>query len=77
MMVLHAGGVAWREGALHLLFILFAVCAGVAIGLMFYNLYFVLSPAKEQETEPPSEITGDMKVAAVLDQFSSKPCRCF
>jgi len=67
MMVLHAGGVAWREGPLHLLFILFALSAGVAIALMFYNLYFVLSPAKD--TERPSEITGDMKVAAVLDQF--------
>ncbi len=68
MMAMHASGVAWREGIFHGLFILFAVSAGVAIFLMFYNLYFVLSPAKVAEGLP-SEITGDMKVGAVLDQF--------
>jgi len=68
MMVLHATGVAWRGGIFQGLFVLFAVCAGVAIFLMFYNLYFVLSPAKVAD-DLPSEITGDMKVATVLDQF--------
>ena len=67
MMALHAGGVSWREGGFHALFILFAVCAGVAIFIMFYNLYFVLSPASS--AEKPTQITGDMKVATVLDQF--------
>ncbi len=67
MMALHAGGVAWRGGIFQGLFVLFAVCAGVAVFFMFYNLYFVLSPA--QSAELPKEITGDMKVGAVLDQF--------
>jgi hypothetical protein len=43
MMVLHATGVAWRGGIFQGLFVLFAIFAGVAIFLMFYNLYFVLS----------------------------------
>jgi hypothetical protein len=68
MMVLHAGGVSWRGGIFQGLFVMFAVCAGVAIFLMFYNLYFVLSPAKVAD-DLPKEITGDMKVATVLDQF--------
>jgi hypothetical protein len=68
MMVLHATGMAWRGGIFQGLFALFAVCAGVAIFLMFYNLYFVLSPAKAAD-DLPSEITGDMKVGTVLDQF--------
>jgi len=38
MMALHATGVAWRGGIFQGLFVLFAVCAGVAIFLMFYNL---------------------------------------
>ncbi len=67
MMVLHMLRTTWRGGWFQELFILFAASAGVAIGLMFYNLYFVLLPAKD--TERPSEVTGDMKVAAVLDQF--------
>ena len=67
MMALYVSGVAWEGGVFHALFILFAVSAGVAIFFMFYNLYFVLVPA--QSSEPPSEITGDMKVATVLDQF--------
>jgi len=57
MLALHAGGIF--QG----LFILFAVCAGAAIFMMFYNLYFVLAPA--QSSEPPSEITSDMKVATI------------
>lgn len=68
MMVLSAGGVAWRDGIFQGLFVLFAVCAGVAIFMMFYNLYFVLSPAKVAD-DLPSEITGDMKVGTILDQF--------
>jgi uncharacterized protein DUF1858 len=68
MVVLHATGALWREGLFHGLFILFAVSAGVAIFFMFYNLYFVLSPAKTEDDEP-TEITKDMKVGAVLDQF--------
>lgn len=68
MMALHIGGVAWRGGIFHGLFILFAVSAGIGIALMFYNLYFVLSPAQSAD-EPPREITGEMKVGAILDQF--------
>ena len=68
MMVLHASGVAWRGGIFQGLFVLFAISAGASIFLMFYNLYFVLSPAKVAD-DLPSEITGDMKVATVLDQF--------
>ncbi|GJL77754.1 MAG: hypothetical protein NPINA01_07430 [Nitrospinaceae bacterium] len=67
MMAMHVSGVAWKGGGFRALFILFAVSAGIAIFFMFYNLYFVLSPAKS--SEPPGEITKDMKVAAVLDQF--------
>jgi uncharacterized protein DUF1858 len=68
MVTLHTAGAMWGEGVSHWLFILFAVSAGVGIFFMFYNLYFVLSPAKTAD-DPPSEITGDMKVGAVLDQF--------
>lgn len=68
MVTLHATGAMWGEGVSHWLFILFAVSAGVGIFFMFYNLYFVLSPAKTAD-DPPGEITGDMKVGTVLDQF--------
>jgi hypothetical protein len=68
MMTLHVTGVAWRGGVFQGLFVLFAISAGSAIFLMFYNLYFVLSPAQSTD-DLPREITGDMKVATVLDQF--------
>jgi hypothetical protein len=67
MITLYASGAVWQEGGFRVIFVLFAVSAGVGIFFMFYNLYFVLSPAKASEA--PSEITGDMKVGAVLDQF--------
>ena len=58
----------WRGGgATQALFIFFAVLAGISFVIMFYNLYFVLSP--EKEGLPPTKITGDMKVGPVIDQF--------
>jgi len=58
----------WRGGgATQALFIFFAFLAGVSFVIMFYNLYFVLSPEKEEL--PPTKITGDMKVGPVIDQF--------
>ncbi len=58
----------WRGGGLtQLLFIFFAVLAGISFVIMFYNLYFVLS--SEKEGPRPTKITGDMKVGPVIDQF--------
>jgi hypothetical protein len=58
----------WRGGGLtQMLFIFFAVLAGISFVIMFYNLYFVLSSEKEEPR--PTKITGDMKVGPVLDQF--------
>lgn len=58
----------WRGGGLsQMLFILFAVLAGISFVIMFYNLYFVLSSEKEEPR--PTKITGEMKVGLVLDQF--------
>ncbi|PIP71561.1 MAG: hypothetical protein COW89_11310 [Nitrospinae bacterium CG22_combo_CG10-13_8_21_14_all_47_10] len=58
----------WRGGGTsQVLFIVFAVLAGVSFVIMFYNLYFVLSP--EKEVPQPTKITGDMKVGPVIDQF--------
>lgn len=57
----------WRGGVAHFAFIFFAVLAGVAFAIMFYNLYFVLSAPVE--IPKPEKITGDMKVADVLDHF--------
>jgi len=58
----------WRGGGLtQMLFIFFAVLAGISFVIMFYNLYFVLSSEKEEPR--PTKITGDMKVGLVLDQF--------
>lgn len=65
MAAVHASGGAWKGG--QSLFILFAGLAAVAIAFMFYNLYFVLTPQKE--LQKPIRITGDMKVAAVLEMF--------
>lgn len=59
---------SWRGGgASQVLFIIFAILAGVSFVIMFYNLYFVLSP--EKEVPQPTKITGDMKVGPVIDQF--------
>jgi hypothetical protein len=63
----HLAGGIWKGGTVKTIFIVFAVMSAIAIGLMFYNLYFVLMPAKE--VEKPDEITADMKVATVLDAF--------
>jgi hypothetical protein len=63
----HLAGGIWNGGTVKIIFIVFAVMSAIAIGLMFYNLYFVLLPAKD--VEKPKEITGDMKVATVLDAF--------
>lgn len=58
----------WRGGGLtQILFIFFAVLAGISFVIMFYNLYFVLSSEKEEPR--PTKITGDMKVGPVIDQF--------
>ncbi len=57
----------WRGGEHQAIFIFFSVLAGAAFVIMFYNLYFVLSPT--QEGPLPTKITGDMKVGPVIDQF--------
>jgi hypothetical protein len=57
----------WKGGPHQVIFIFFSLCAGVAFGIMFYNLYFVLSPSEEEPL--PTKITGEMKVGPVLDQF--------
>ncbi|MBC8286867.1 MAG: DUF1858 domain-containing protein [Nitrospinae bacterium] len=58
----------WRGGGMsQLFFIFFAALAGISFVIMFYNLYFVLSPEKEEPR--PTKITGDMKVGPVIDQF--------
>ena len=67
-MVVMQGFADWRGGGIaQAMFILFAVLAGISFLIMFYNLYFVLSPAKEEPR--PTKITGDMKVGTVIDQF--------
>jgi len=66
MITLYALG-GWRGGVAHFAFIFFAVLAGVAFAIMFYNLYFVLSAPVE--IPKPEKITGEMKVADVLDHF--------
>ncbi len=63
----HLAGGIWKGGMVQGIFIVFAVVAAISIGLMFYNLFFVMLPAKYEGT--PTEITGDMKVATVLDAF--------
>jgi len=58
----------WRGGGLtQMLFIFFAVLAGISFVIMFYNLYFVLSSEKEEPLA--TKITGEMKVGPVIDQF--------
>lgn len=58
----------WRGGGTsQWLFIFFATLAGISFVIMFYNLYFVLTPEKEGPRS--TKITGDMKVGPVLDQF--------
>lgn len=58
----------WRGGGLtQVLFIIFAILAGISFVIMFYNLYFVLSSEKEEPRA--TKITGDMKVGPVIDQF--------
>jgi len=61
----HMAGGMWKEGVPHILFVGFAVITGAGLAIMFYNLYFVLKPPAEDESAP---ITGDMKVAQVLDR---------
>jgi len=68
MVSTHAAGGNWKEGALHWLFVLFALITALALVFMFYNLFFVLMAPKE-EPEAVKQITGDMKVGAVLDKF--------
>ena len=66
MISLYALG-GWATGTTHALFIFFATLAAVAFAMMFYNLFFVLfAPA---ETPKPEKISGDLKVADVLDHF--------
>jgi hypothetical protein len=66
MVTLHTLG-GWQGGVAHAAFIFFAILAGIAFAIMFYNLYFVLSAP--EETPKPEKITGEMKVAVVLDYF--------
>ena len=66
MVALHSLG-GWQGGMAHSAFIFFAILAGIAFAIMFYNLYFVLSAP--EETPKPEKITGEMKVAEVLDHF--------
>ena len=67
MAAVHLAGGRWQGGAAQGFFILFAVLAGVAMFIMFYNLYFVLLPGKADAV--PDKILKDMKVGTVLDQF--------
>jgi hypothetical protein len=66
MVTVHGFG-SWRGGPHQSIFVFFALLAGAGIFIMFYNLYFVLSPSKEEPI--PTKITGDMKVGPVIDQF--------
>lgn len=67
-MVAVQGFSSWKGGgATQVLFIFFAFLTGVSFVIMFYNLYFVLTPEKEESL--PTKITGDMKVGPVIDQF--------
>jgi hypothetical protein len=66
MVTLHALR-SWQGGEAHAVFVFFAILAGIAFAIMFYNLYFVLSAP--EETTKPEKITGEMKVAEVLDYF--------
>ncbi|MBC8282996.1 MAG: DUF1858 domain-containing protein [Nitrospinae bacterium] len=66
MITLYALG-GWRGGGAHVAFVFFAILAGIAFAIMFYNLYFVLSAP--EELPKPETITGEMKVAHVLDHF--------
>ena len=67
MSATHLAGGLWSGGALHVLFVLFAVATGVGLLIMAYNLFSVLTPAKE--SGPITQITGGMKVGGVLDRF--------
>jgi len=67
MALTHAvGGGMWRSGWVQVAFITSAALAAAAIVIMFYNLYFVLQPARADA--PPETILGGMKVGAVLDR---------
>jgi hypothetical protein len=66
MVTLHALG-GWQGGLAYAAFVFFAILAGLAFVFMFYNLYFVLSAP--EEIPKPEKITGEMKVAVVLDHF--------
>lgn len=61
-----AWGGIWSGGWVQGVFIASAATAAVSFFIMFYNLYFVLLPARP--ASPPERITGDMKVGAVLDR---------
>ena len=67
MVTVHGFG-SWRGGEHQAIFVFFAILAGAAFCIMFYNLYFVLSDS-EDEGPLPTKIMGDMKVGEVLDQF--------
>ncbi|MBT5471192.1 MAG: hypothetical protein HOK41_11370, partial [Nitrospina sp.] len=60
MVALYASG-GWRGGMAHAVFVFFAILAGIAMAIMFYNLYFVLTAP--EEIPKPEKITGEMKVA--------------
>lgn len=63
----HLAGGLWTSGPLHIAFVLFALCTGVGLLIMVFNLYSVMIPPKENA--PITEITGGMKVGDVLEQF--------
>ena len=46
MVITHAAGGNWREGALHWLFVLFALITALSLVFMFYNLFFMLTTPK-------------------------------
>ncbi|PIQ97967.1 MAG: hypothetical protein COV67_01500 [Nitrospinae bacterium CG11_big_fil_rev_8_21_14_0_20_56_8] len=66
MILFHSAGGAWKGGIVQILFVLSSVTAAVSIGLMFYNLYFVLEAPR---IEPAAEISPQMKVGEVLNRF--------
>ncbi len=49
MVTTHLAGGLWSGGILHAAFVMFAVMTGAGLLIMAGNLYFVLTPAKEDQ----------------------------
>ena len=49
MATTHLAGGLWSGGILHAAFVMFALMTGAGLLIMAYNLYFVLTPAKEDQ----------------------------